>query len=148
MADQHKGKTLIGSTEKVQFPTLRGQTLCARIDTGAHSSSIWATVIEETEAGIVAQFASDRHDSESHTLTFDQYQVVHIRSSMGHRQVRYKVQIPVVMRDRRILASFTLADRSRQAYPVLIGRSTLNGKFVVDVSQGGPEPDEIKKEQL
>ena len=36
------------------------------------------------------------------------------------------------------MATFTLSDRSMQVYPVLIGRSTLNGKFVVDVSRGSP----------
>ena len=34
------------------------------------------------------------------------------------------------------VATFTLADRSTQVYPVLIGRATLNGKFIVDVQKG------------
>jgi len=30
---------------------------------------------------------------------------------------------------------FTLADRSKNNFPVLIGRKTLKGKFLVDVSK-------------
>ena len=50
--------------------------------------------------------------------------------------MRYKVKIPVVVKGRKIKANFTLADRSAQVYPVLVGRNILRGKFVVDVKGG------------
>ena len=34
----------------------------------------------------------------------------------------------------KITTSFGLSDRSTHNYPILIGRRTLNGKFLVDVS--------------
>ena len=53
-----------------------------------------------------------------------------------------QVKMQIVIRGRRIMATFTLADRSTQVYPVLIGRATLNGKFIVDVQKGSPLREE------
>jgi hypothetical protein len=110
--------------------------LHARVDTGAQTSSIWATDITETSEGLVVHFASPEHDIYAHEMTFPDFTEVTIRSSMGHTQTRYKVKLPVIIKDRRILATFTLSDRSTQEYPILIGRSMLTGKFIVDVAEG------------
>jgi glutathione synthase/RimK-type ligase-like ATP-grasp enzyme len=145
-----KGKTVIGRAEEVIFPTLGNTTLHARIDTGARSSSIWATTIQETEAGLVVRFASPDHEIYQHEQVFEHYDRVKVASSMGHEQIRYKIKLPVVIEGRRINASFTLADRSTQVYPVLIGRATLNGKFIVDVATGNPllEEEKLRSEAL
>ena len=133
-----KKKTLIGRVEKLRFPTLGESVLHARIDTGAKTSSIWATYINETDDGLAVRFASLDYAINAHEAVFEHYDRVRVASSMGHQQLRYRVKLPVVIRRRRIMATFTLSDRSMQVYPVLIGRSTLNGKFVVDVSRGSP----------
>ncbi|NCU31198.1 hypothetical protein EOM57_05375, partial [Candidatus Saccharibacteria bacterium] len=51
-----KEKTIIGRVEKVIFPELQYVVLYARIDTGAKTSSIWATYIEETPKGLQVRF--------------------------------------------------------------------------------------------
>ncbi len=52
------------------------------------------------------------------------------------------------MYGRKLNAKFTLSDRSTQTYPLLIGRNTLRGNFLVDSSDPGEarlykEPSEI-----
>lgn len=141
MSREGRQKVIIGRAEKVRFPTLNGTILYARIDTGAKTSSIWATDITETSEGLVVHFASSEYEIYTHRAVFAQYDKVRVASSMGHQQVRYKIKMPIVLQGRRIMATFTLSDRSEQVYPVLIGRSTLNGKFVVDVSRGTPLRD-------
>jgi hypothetical protein len=47
---------------------------------------------------------------------------------------RYKVKLLVVVNNRQIRAWFTLTDRSKRSYPVLLGRNVLHRKFIVDVS--------------
>ena len=94
--------------------------------------------INETDDGLAVRFASLDYAINAHEAVFEHYDRVRVASSMGHQQLRYRVKLPVVIRRRRIMATFTLSDRSMQVYPVLIGRSTLNGKFVVDVSRGSP----------
>jgi len=140
-----KEKTLVGRVEIVKFPGLGNSALRARIDTGAKTSSIWAQNVKETPEGLLVRFASPSHDIYQHEQLFRHYDRVSIASSMGMIQVRYKVRIPVIIKKRRIMATFTLADRSTQVYPILIGRSTLLGKFLVDVSKGSPLLEEEKR---
>lgn len=140
-----KEKTLIGRAEQIKFPTLGDSILYARVDTGAKTSSIWATSIVETPKGLLVRFASPEHDIYQYEHLFPHYDRVSVASSMGAVQVRYRIKIPVVIKKRRINATFTLADRSTQVYPILLGRSTLLHKFIVDVSIGSPLVEEEKK---
>lgn len=145
-----KEKTLIGRVEKVVFPALGGSILHARVDTGAKTSSIWATDIIETDHGLRVRFTSPDRDIYQYEHLFRHYEKVAVSSSMGEVQMRYKVKLPVVIRGRRINTTFTLADRSTQVYPVLLGRSTLLNKFIVDVSLGSPlvEEEKIRSAQI
>ena len=138
MKQDCNGKILIGRVEKVRFPEFGNGVLRARIDTGAKTSSVWATDVSETNEGLVVRLASSEHEINTHQAVFRHYDKVRVVSSMGHQQIRSKVKMPIVIRKRRILATFTLSDRSTQVYPVLIGRSTLTGKFIVDVMKGSP----------
>lgn len=131
---------IIGRSETVDFPELGHQTVSARIDTGAKTSSVWASNIHESNG--VLHFTlfdvDNRHFNgvEVHTRSFDKRTVA---SSNGHSQERYVVKLLVILNGRRIRASFSLANRSSQAYPVLIGRNVLRGKFLVDVREGTPD---------
>lgn len=111
----------------------------AKVDTGADSCAIWASNVRETENGLV--FALFGPEIELYTgkqlvVPADKYREVTVRSSSGVHQSRYKVELPVVVEGHEFTAKFTLADRRAMAYPVLLGRDFLAGKFLVDVSQG------------
>ena len=43
------------------------------------------------------------------------------------------IKMLVIISGKKIRARFTLANRSTQKYPVLVGRNILRRKFVVDV---------------
>ena len=133
----HIEKTLIGRVEKVKFPEFGGSILHARIDTGPRTSSIGVLSSEEIDEGLRVNFPSET-DTAGTVKVFRHYERVVVASSMGHQQIRFKIRLSIVMRKRRIRATFTLADRSSQVYSVLIGRSALNRKFIVDVSRGSP----------
>ena len=145
MSINSKEKIIIGRAEKVRFPHLGDTVLHARIDTGAKTSSIWATNITELESGLEVRFMNAEHGAHEYVQRFKHFDRVRVASSMGHEQIRYKVKMPIVIRNKKILTSFTLADRSTQVYPVLIGRNTLQGKFIVDVSRGSPLKDEEQR---
>ena len=136
---QKKEKTIIGRAEKVLFPAL-GIAPHARIDTGAKTSSIGIKSATETSSGLEVVF----FDGVTRHL-FRHYDRVVISSSMGHQQVRYKVRLTVEIKSRRILTSFTLANRDSQVYPLLIGRNTLFKKFIVDVECGNILKDAEKE---
>jgi hypothetical protein len=129
-------KKTIGRAEVIAFPEL-GVEVHARIDSGARTSAIWASqaVVEDGKLAVV--FFGEGHPAytgEKHYFNvFDRDIVI---SSTGHRDPRYKVKLSVILKKRKIRASFTLANRSTQVYPVLVGRNILRGKFIVDVQYG------------
>lgn len=111
----------------------------AKIDTGASVSSIWASDIHLTPENHL-EFCLFAPGSELYTgehLVSDSFKVRKVRNSTGQESIRYVVTLPTVIRKKRIRVSYTLADRSRNDFPVLIGRRALKGKFLVDVSKLG-----------
>ena len=135
------------------YITVEGvENVPAKIDTGADSSSIWASEIEVSEDGTLRfkLFAEKSPFYTGETITCTDYKVSVIRSSNGEEQIRYRVKIPVKINGHRVLASLTLADRSRNHFPILIGRRTLAGKFLVDVTKNEVEqpPKNVKTRPL
>lgn len=130
-------KKIVGRAEKVSFPELQLEAIPARIDTGAKTSSIWASEITEKDGVLqVVLFAKGSSLFTGQSLQFDSFDIAVISTSTGEVQRRYKVRLLVKLQGKKVRAWFTLADRSTQVYPVLIGRNVLLGKFVVDVKKG------------
>ena len=129
-------KKHIGATTKVDFPEVNLFKVPVRVDTGARLSSIWGTAVERDGKLHVHFFGKDNPLFTGETFTFDEYEQIVVASSMGHLQKRYQVKLLVKIRGKKVRASFTLANRSTQVYPVLVGRNVLRGKFVVDVTKG------------
>jgi len=145
-------KTVIGRTSTVSFPAEHIHGVPAKIDTGADSSSIWASElhIDDDNTLHFALFAkgSPYYSGTTHSTT--SYKVRLIRSSNGTTQVRYSVKLTVILGGRKVRGSFTLADRSNNTYPVLIGNKLLYRKFVVDVAIGKirAEKQKVRSNQL
>lgn len=115
----------------------------AKIDTGATISSIWASDIRLTPDNHLefSLFAPESPLYTGEKISVDDFKVRNVRNSTGHETIRYLVTLSTVIKGKRIRISYTLADRSRNDFPVLIGRRALNGKFLVDVSKlGVPYP--------
>ncbi len=113
------------------------QDVPAKVDTGADSSSIWATNIyvdKNHQLHFVLFGDSSPHYTGQEIIT-DNYSVVKVRSSSGHAQIRYRVVLSVTVVGRNVHVRFTLADRRRNIFPILIGRRTLMNRFIVDVSR-------------
>lgn len=131
-------KQMIGSTELVSFPGIDVIDIPARIDTGAKTSALWATDIVEESTGELSFYLFDEtsphHRPVRHAVK--DYDRIIVKSTIGQAEERYKVRLLLRLDGRLIHASFTLANRSQQVYPVLIGRNVLKGKFIVDVELG------------
>jgi len=65
------------------------------------------------------------------------YRITYVRNSFGHTQERYKVNLLIRIRSKRVRVELTLADRSNNSYPMLIGKATLRNRFSVDVRSDG-----------
>lgn len=131
----------IGNSVRITIAGIKG--IPAKVDTGATVSSIWASKIHLTKDDKLqfCLFAKGHDLYTGEVITIDEFKARSVRNSTGQETVRYMVTLPTVIRGKRIRVSYTLADRSRNDFPVLIGRRTLNGKFLVDVSKlGVPYP--------
>ncbi|OGL25071.1 hypothetical protein A3A68_00080 [Candidatus Saccharibacteria bacterium RIFCSPLOWO2_01_FULL_48_13] len=144
---------IIGRAEKVTFPSLRIRKVPAKIDTGADASSIWCSksrIIKGELRCVLFGPASEHYSGDIVIFKKRDFDLTRVANSFGHKQLRYKVKIPMEVKGRTINATFTLTDRSTKLYPVLIGRSTLQGKFLVDVRRGSPlhEVESARRKRL
>ncbi len=129
----------IGRAEKAYFPRLTTKKVPVKIDTGADACSIWASVTALENKHLEVIFfgeGSELYDGKKHIFEEKEYTITRVANSFGHREIRYKVKLGIKIKNRLIRGSFTLSNRSNKLYPVLIGRSLLRNKFIVDVSKG------------
>ena len=130
-----KNLTAVGWREIVQLPQLGISDIPAKIDTGARTSSLHATDVEEFErdgekyvrftvkmpGGAVSQRCEAVH-----------VDIRGITSSNGETQRRYVIKTPLTIGTATFRAEISLADRSDMKFPMLVGRSSLRRRFVVD----------------
>ncbi len=135
MGEKKTKLEVVGWRELVHLPDLGLHALPAKIDTGARTSSLHATIIE--------QFERDGERYVRFAVDFDRQHVrqvceaVHIdwrgiTSSNGETQRRMIVKTPLRIGNVTFRAEISLADRSDMKFPMLIGRSALRRRFVVD----------------
>lgn len=130
-------KKIIGRTASASFPAEAIFNIPVKIDTGADRSSIWASELEIDKDNVLHFVLFDKdspyYSGKRHTAR--NYSAHLVRSSNGNAQVRYRVYLSIELAGRKIRGSFSLADRSQNTYPVLVGCRLLNKKFLVDVSK-------------
>lgn len=143
-------KKIIGRVEKVSFPELDIKDVHAKIDSGADLSSLWATGIHE-ENGVL-RFKLFGKKSPFYTgkeieIAAPHYLLTRVANSFGHKEFRYVVKLQIKLAGKLLVATFTLSDRSKKTYPILIGRKLLKGKFLIDVAKGTPLADIEKRKK-
>jgi len=139
-----KQLTVIGRAENIDLLDLSILGVPAKVDTGADTSAIWASSIEEKEDGLYFILFGPGHTlytGEIYHFRKPDYTMTRVANSFGQKELRYKIKLSIEVRGRRIRATFTLSDRSQKIYPVLLGRRLLHGKFLVDVTGGDPLKD-------
>ena len=139
-------KTVIGRDAEVTFVGL-AENVPAKVDTGADASAVWASDIFVDEQGILHYKLFDEGSPyyTGEEITTDDYSVAMVKSASGDIVMKYKVKLPVLIKGKRIGAVFGLSDRSTHNYPILIGRRTLKGKFIVDVEEKATEVEKNGK---
>lgn len=142
-----KYPVIIGRFEYIDVIGVLDQ-IPSKMDTGANRSSIHATHVKEVKQGgkTVLAFKLLGHPAhtESYELVADEYTQLEVKSSNGHITKRYEVKLKIKLGYKIFTASFTLADRSGNVFPVLIGREALRKRFIIDPDQAGVKRSEIK----
>ena len=113
------------------------ENISAKIDTGADASAIWASEIHVDREGVLRfmLFGEGSPHYTGRVFRRTDFGVAKVKSSNGTAQLRYRTHLTVEIGGRKIRALFYLSDRSTQKFSVIIGRRTIAGRFLVDVSQ-------------
>lgn len=122
-------KITIGAVEEIILLPW-GVRLMARIDTGATTSSL--DVCDYKVDGNYVNFSMSIRCG-GHKVRRPLLGWKEVRTSEGSER-RPVVLVEMCLGPKLIKTHVTLNDRSHMDYPVLVGRRTLRGKFVVDVS--------------
>ncbi len=141
--------TTIGSTVYVD---IKGEALRvpAKVDTGADASSIWASNVFIDEAHKLHFTLFDKASPfyTGKDLVDANFRVAMVKTSTGHKDLRYAVHLSVTMHGRTVRTTFNLSNRSRNRFPILIGRRTIKRKFLVDVAKGDIKTPEASTFEL
>jgi hypothetical protein len=126
-------RLLIGRREWIALPDLGVRPLRAKIDSGAHNSSIHAQDLCLSADESRVSFTTLNADSEEIRCNAEVARIGGVRSSTGVAAKR------IFIRTRAVLAGgytwtvlVSLADRSVMRCPMLLGRRALAGVFFID----------------
>lgn len=127
-------KQTIGRTDVVDFPDLGLYNVDIKIDTGAYTSTIHCSKIEEINGKLYCVFYDESHPEYTEIpIVFDSYSTTRVKSSNGFKENRFKIKSTIIFFGKTYKINLTLSTRDDMRFPVLIGRQFLKRKFVVDV---------------
>lgn len=134
-------KTVIGRWEYMDFLDFKIKDIPVKIDTGAYTSSLRCSKIEEItqEDNTILRYTILRPDHpiplEKRTFETAQYTTRKVKNSSGKLKTRYSITTTVRIFDEDQLVEFTLAKRQGLKFPVLLGRKFLGKQYLVDPSK-------------
>lgn len=130
------GRVLAGWVERVELLPW-AMSMKAKLDTGAATSSLHATDIEriERDGRTIVAFTVDHPAlKDSRRIEAPVQRHVRIKDHDDASARRPVVSLMLCFDGREHDVQFTLADRSKFVYPMLLGRRFLEGTAVVDPS--------------
>lgn len=148
-ADFHK--VIIGRSESMTFVDFEGlEGVPAKTDTGAYRSAVHASNIHlDRESGVLSFDLLGGHPvcgAMQHRIETREFSEIWVENSFGHREDRFEVKMKVKLGPKVFTARFSLADRSKKIYPILLGRKLLNNRFLVDSAASSLNRIELKQQ--
>ncbi len=128
----------IGATDFVDLPELGWLNVPARIDSGATGSSIHCSMVKlisDGEKPVLLVKLDTKKGAPSHTFKVTSFKETIVKNSFGLSEKRFVIKTIIELFGRKFRTEFSLANRKKMSYPVLLGRKLLKGRFIVDVSQ-------------
>jgi hypothetical protein len=119
---------LIGWREDVRLPQLGTGTLVAKIDTGARSAALHAEdiMIKGKRVHFTLELGGRRQKMDASLAG-----VKRVKSSSGHSETRVMIETTIEIGQNMFSAEVTLTDRTDMGMPMLLGRNTIKGRFIV-----------------
>ena len=127
---------VVGWREWVRLPGLTEHMVKAKVDTGARTSSLHAFDLRIEDG--MAHFAVHPHQQDDADESWVSLPVVEhreVRPSTGDAEERPVVLVEVMLGDDRFEVEMTLTDRDAMGFRMLLGRTGLQGRYLVDASR-------------
>lgn len=128
----------IGRVDKVDLPLLNLYGIEAKIDTGADSCSIHCHDIQllDAESRVRFRLLDPEHpEYNEKEFELDVARMTSVKSSSGYSERRVFIKSRIEIFGKSYSAEISLTDRQKMKFPMLLGRSFLKKRFVVDVAK-------------
>jgi hypothetical protein len=148
---EHASSRVLGWREVLALPDLGITAIRGKIDTGARSSALhvehigleWRDGVEWVRFDLGSKVSTTQRWSEAKVL--DRRQVT---DSGGHRTERVFIRTRLALAGEVWPIEINLAKRSGMLFPMLLGRTAMAGRFLVDPQRsfvlGEPDADQTR----
>lgn len=137
------GPVTLGWREWVALPDLGLAAVRAKVDTGARSSALHVDVMELFEHHGQEWVRFTIHPGDGQPGAQARAQVVdrrRVADSGGHTTLRVFVRTRLVLAGRERAIEINLTNRRNMLFPMLLGRTALEGDFLVDPARSFTSP--------
>ena len=131
------GHAILGWREWVAIPALGIPAIKAKVDTGARTSALHAFYIEAFREQGRERVRFGMHPLQNREdiavdCIADVLDQRLVSDSGGHTEMRYVIKAPIRLGDQEWPAEITLTNRDTMKFRMLLGRSALWGRYIVD----------------
>jgi len=132
-------KITVGWREWVALPQLGIPAVKAKVDTGARTSALHAFELEAFEDNGVAKVRFGIHPLQRNIdmelfCVADVIDQRFVTDSGGHREERYVISTPIMVGQTTWEIEMTLTNRDTMSFRMLLGRTAMRNRIVVDPS--------------
>jgi len=146
-------KAVLGWREWVGLPALGIGRIKAKVDTGARTSTLHAFAVEPFEEAGRQRVRFSLHPAQHDLETVlecvaDVLDRRIVSDSGGHREKRYVIRTEVEVGAERWPIEMTLTARDDMMFRMLLGRTAIKGRYVVDPARSYVAGKRLKRARL